>query len=279
MAAAAVPFARSARAVAILAALSAGGIAPAIADDSAAARIVDLPTRPGVTVRTLSLVPDRQPNAAAILLAGSDGVVGIPDRVDATWSQDGSALVRLSPLLRARGLYAVIVDPPSDRRRGLTLAFRASAEHVADIAAVIADTRQRAGGVPVWLIAHSSGSASAANVAARLASPRGPDGLVIAATIWRPIRPDGPAGTGPAPQFRDIRVPVLLVHNRPDRCTPLPLAQDLRGLLAGAARTELLVFDGAATPSVPRCARFAAHGFPGIENEVAAAIAAWIARR
>ncbi|MBL8837309.1 MAG: alpha/beta hydrolase [Alphaproteobacteria bacterium] len=266
-------------AVVLIGAVADRGGTPAQADDGPGTRIVDLPTRPGVTVRTLILVPPLQPVAAAILLAGSDGVVGISDRADADWTRGGSVLVRSGPLFAARGLYTMIVDPPSDHRRGLSLDFRAGAEHAEDIAAIIADARQRLPGAPVWLIAHSSASASAANVAARLPPPRGPDGVVLAATIWRPIRGGGPDGMSNAGRYRDIRVPVLLVQNRQDRCTPPALAHDLRALLTGAPRVELTLLGGIATPSMPRCGRFAAHGFAGIEEEFATAIAAWIARR
>src|SRR5882724_8599259 len=168
--------------------LALGG-APAAAQEAV---VVDLPTRPGVTVRLLLLVPARA-RAAVVMLPGSAGLSSIPDRATADWTRGGSMLVRSSPAFRERGVMVAIVDAPSDRRRGLTTSFRASAAHMEDVAAVIAEVRRRAGGVPVWLMGHSSGTISVANAAVQLAPPRGPDGIVLASSVAYPLGA-GPAG-------------------------------------------------------------------------------------
>src|SRR5215470_9016535 len=100
------------RAVVIVAALAwlAGVAAPALAEDA----VVDLPTRPGVTVRLLLLTPSARPRAAVVLLPGSAGVSRIPDRAGAEWTRGGSVLVRASPGFVARDVMAAIVDVPSD---------------------------------------------------------------------------------------------------------------------------------------------------------------------
>jgi predicted alpha/beta-hydrolase family hydrolase len=209
-------------------------------------------------------------------LVGGDGIVGIPDQATAAWTQDGSFLVRSSTLFRGRGFYTVVVDVPSDRRAGLG-GFRGTQEHVTDVAAVIADVRQRAPRVPVWLIGSSNGTASAANVSARLASPAGPDGLVLTATIARPIiPPEGSDGATRVPGLGDIRIPTLLVHNRLDACTELEGVQALRRQFINAPRLEMLVFSSPPGPEVSSCGLYGAHSFFGLEDQVVAAIAAWI---
>src|SRR5207248_8185095 len=115
----------------------------------AAAQVVDLPTRPGVSVRILVVPPAGRPIVAAILFSGGPGVVNIPDRPAAGWG--ANFLVRARALFSAQGVYTVVMDAPSDHRSGLGT-FRITADHASDIAAVVAEVRRRAGGVPVWLI-------------------------------------------------------------------------------------------------------------------------------
>jgi dienelactone hydrolase len=256
------------------------GSAPALTQERADAIVIDLPTRPGVTVRLLMLAPAGRSRATVVLLPGSTGVSGIPERTAPEWTRGGSFLVRASPGFPARGLAAVIVDAPSDRRRGLSTTFRASAAHLEDIAAVIAEVRRRAGGGPVWLMGHSSGAISVASAAARLPPPQGPDGIVLASSVAYPLGagPDG-RPTGRAPGMAAIHVPALLIHNRGDGCTPLGSAQALRATFTGAPRVELLVLDASAAPQARRCGRFAVHGFNGVEDQAVAAVVAWIERR
>lgn len=250
------------------------GMRAASGQPRAETAVVDLATRPGVTLRLALLAPAGPPAAAAILLAGSNGAVAVPERVEPGWTRDASILVRTAPALAARGVLVAIADAPSDRHGGLPLTFRGGPAHMADIEAVIAELRRRTA-LPVWLVGHSSGAISAATAAARLPPPRGPDGIVLVSTVWRPVRPSAGARASEA----DIRVPVLLAHNRADRCTPLANAEDARRLLVGAPRRELAPFDGASAPGERRCGRYAAHGFYQLEDRLAATIADWIAQR
>jgi hypothetical protein len=146
---------------------------------------------------------------------------------------------------------------------------------------VIAETRRRAPGVPVWLIGSSNGTASAANVGARLAPPAGPDGLVLTATIARPIIQPASGGGGaiPVPGLADIRVPTLFVHNRLDACTPLAGTQPLPLMLTSAPRVEMVLFSSPPGPEMNSCGLYGAHSFYGIEDQVVASIAEWIGRR
>lgn len=264
---------RVAAAAAVLLAGLAGVPVPARAQGQGEAFVIDLPTRPGVTVRTLTLVPSSRATFAAILLVGGNGVNSIPANADAAWTRDGSFLVRSSPLFRDRGAYAVLVEVPSDLRGGMPTSFRNTPEHLADLAAVIADVRRRAGDLPVWLVGSSNGTRSAAYAAALLAPPRGPDGIVLTASVARPII----ATHGPS--LAQIRVPTLLVHNRRDACTPLAGAQALRLQLSGAPRQDMVLVSSAATPEASTCGLYGAHSFYGIEDEVIAAIVGWIERR
>ena len=131
-------------------------------------RVVDIPTRPGVTQRFLYLSPEN-PKAAVILFPGGHGGLQI--------SQDGSPrwgatnfVVRTRQEFADMGLSVVVIDAPSDRQSPPFLGgFRQKAEHVEDVKAVIAWMRKQ-NNVPVWLVGTSRGTQSAAFIATSLAS-------------------------------------------------------------------------------------------------------------
>ncbi len=244
-----------------------------------AAQVIDVPTRPGVTVRILAVPPAGRPTAAAILFTGGTGAANIPDRPGPRWG--GNFLVRTRGLFSARGVYAVVIDAPSDYRDGLR-AFRLTEDHATDIAAVVAEVRRRAGGVPVWLIGTSNGTLSAANGGARL-PPGTVAGIVLTASITRAGRP---AGEGGGKSLFDvdlarIRVPVLILHHRDDACVASPFAgtESLRARLAGAPRVEVIGLTGGDAPRSGPCEPFAPHGFLGIEDQAVQAIVAWMTQR
>jgi pimeloyl-ACP methyl ester carboxylesterase len=244
----------------------------------AAAQVVDLPTRPGVTERYLVVAPAGRPRVAAILFTGGTGLANIPDHPDANWSSSGNFLVRSRGLFSARGVYTVVIDAPSDHRGGLG-AFRVTEDHVTDIAAVVADLRRRSGGVPVWLIGTSNGTMSAANAAARL-PPGSIAGVVLTSTVTRAGRADRQGGGTSVLQvdLARITVPVLLVHHRDDACVASPYsgAEGLRGRLSGAPRVELIGLSGGDRPRSDPCEALSAHGYLGIEDQAVQAIVAWM---
>ena len=98
--------------VPLLAGIAAAAM-PAMAQGQGDATVVDLATRPGVTVRTMTLVPPGRASFAAILLVGGNGVNNIPAHANAAWTRDGSFLVRSSPLFRDHGVYTVLVEVPN----------------------------------------------------------------------------------------------------------------------------------------------------------------------
>jgi pimeloyl-ACP methyl ester carboxylesterase len=268
-------------AVAVLAAgvVLCGLMAAAWAQRVPGQTVVDLETRPGVTTRYLALAPAR-PKAAVLLFTGGQGVASIPDTPGPGWARNGNFLVRTRTMFRDRDLFVAIVDVPSDHRSGYG-AFRGAAEHAEDVAAVIADMRKRAPGVPVWVIGTSRGTISAAAVAARLPKGKGPDGLVLTSSLTRPGgRNAGPGGSQTVFDFdlASVTMPVLVVHHREDHCfaTPYADAAPLRDKFARAQRSELLSFSGGSPRESHECEPQAPHGFFGIEREVVDAIADWL---
>jgi hypothetical protein len=238
-------------------------------------RVVDVPTRPGVTERLL-LIETPGAKATAILFAGGHGGLQIAPDGKIGWGA-GNFLVRTRQMLAGHGLNVATLDAPSDRQAPPFLnGFRQTKQHVADVKAVMAYLRQQAN-LPVWLVGTSAGTWSGAFVTTEV--PRadgGPDGLVLTSTILtfpgsRPV-PGMPLGF--------IKVPVLVVHHKLDGCDHCR-PSELPGLmdkLSSAPRKELMLFEGGRSRGSDPCEAFHYHGYNGIEADVVAKIAAWITR-
>ncbi|MDH4294611.1 MAG: alpha/beta hydrolase, partial [Betaproteobacteria bacterium] len=218
-------------------------------------QVVDLPTRPGTTQRILVIKPEK-PKAAVVLFAGGDGNIGI--QPDGRISRGGNFLVRSRDLFAGLELLTIVIDAPSDH----STVPRETADHVADIKAVIAWSRQQAP-VAVWLVGTSRGTQSAAYVATQLpAAEGGPDGVVLTSTVLADRR----SRAVPEMALDRIGVPVLVVHHRQDSCrvcnfTDLPLLTDK---LKRLANTDTLLFDGGNNTG-DSCGARAYHGYNGIE--------------
>jgi hypothetical protein len=234
-------------------------------------RVVDIPTRTGVTQRFVLLTP-RQPGAAVILFAGGHGGLQILPTGAFKWGE-GNFLVRSRQLFAEQNLMVAVIDAPSDRQSPPYLSgFRQTREHVTDIKAVIAWLREQAK-VSVWLVGTSRGTQSAAFAATQLTGPEGPDGLVLTSTILKDKR-ERPV---PDMDLGKLKIPVLVIHHEYDGCgncafMDLPRLMERLGQLP---RKELLAFKGGENRGNP-CEAFAYHGFNGIEREVVAKTARWI---
>lgn len=235
-------------------------------------RVIDVPTRPGVTQRFL-LVQPPEPKAVVMLFAGGHG--GLQMSPDGTMKElRGNFLVRSRELFAAQGLAVAVMDAPSDRQSYPHLnGFRQTADHVADIRAAVGWLRKELD-LPVWLIGTSRGTQSAGYIATQLPpSAGGPDGIVLTASVLvdnrgRPV---------PDMALDRISVPALVAHHRQDSCR-VCLFSDLPRLtskLKHLARTDVMIFEGGISVGDP-CEARAHHGFNGIENEVVGKISAWI---
>jgi dienelactone hydrolase len=240
----------------------------------ASEKVVDIPTRPGVTQRFVYLAPEG-PKASVILFAGGHGGLQISRTGSFRWGE-GNFLVRTRQLFEKNGLSVAVVDAPSDRQAAPFLGgFRQSPEHVKDITAVIAWLKQQVN-VPVWLVGTSMGTLSAAFIATQIApSDGGPDGLVLTSTILsldvgRPV---------PEMPLQKVVIPVLVVHHEKDGCK-LCAYRDIPRLidkLSSTPKKELMTFKGGEDRGDP-CEAFSHHGFNGLEKGVVARIAEWIIR-
>ncbi|MFI5399635.1 MAG: alpha/beta hydrolase [SAR324 cluster bacterium] len=232
------------------------------------AQYVTTQRRAGVRQPFMLLRPEH-PAASVVLFTGGDGVATISS---AGIRRQGNFLVRSRTLFAQQGLLVAVVDPPSDR---ITLnGFRTSQAHALDIKGVIAYLREQAP-VPVWLVGTSYGTVSAAKVADWLADGGGPDGIVLTSSLFnRGPHGDSVYDADPA----RVRIPMLLVHNKSDRCpaTPFSRAGGYLDRMVNAKPGELIAFEGGGPVRGPLCEPFDYHGFPGLEPQVVEAIAQWI---
>ncbi|MHA3904701.1 alpha/beta hydrolase [Castellaniella sp. WN] len=234
-------------------------------------KVVDIPTRPGITQRLLVLSPP-EPKAAVILFPGGHGGLQLSANGAMKWGEN-NFLVRTRRMFADQGLLVAVIDAPSDRQAPPFLGgFRLTPQHAADTGAVIAWLRDTAK-VPVWLAGTSRGTLSVAYLATELTGPAAPDGIVLTATIltddrMRPV---------PAMPLDRIRVPVLVAHHEQDGCKYCPFSQTpaLMSRLNAAPRRQLISFKGGVDRGDP-CQASAYHGFNGLDRDVVRQIAAWI---
>ncbi|MEM5405293.1 MULTISPECIES: alpha/beta hydrolase [Paraburkholderia] len=251
--------------------------ASSLAHAQSTPRVVDIPTRPGVTQRFLFIAP-AAPKAVAILYAGGHGGLQLDPQGSFGWGAN-NFLVRSRMLFVNDGVAVAVIDAPSDRQAPPYLdGFRFTPEHAADARAVIAWLRGQLH-VPVWLVGTSRGTQSVAAIAIALAKDdashdAGPDGIVLTSTILRENRGGDPV-TGM--NLAALKIPVLVVHNKDDACKVCPVAETdtLMQKLTQAPRTKLTLVSGGASRGDP-CGAFAYHGFNGIESDVVHGITAWM---
>jgi len=239
----------------------------------AQAEFVRVPSRPGVTV-PIAIEPPNGPAAAwALLLVGGEGALNLSDAGAPRTALSSIYVIRSRQHLTSAGIGVVVVDMPSDRPSGAKPAFRRSAEHMADVGAVVRTIRQRFGR-PVWIVGHSNGAISAGNAARSLSGAERPDGLVMTSSTNIKTRRDPSAPVNPIPYTR----PVLVIAHKSDGCSLSP-PSDAPVLLAAftAAKPKALrIFAGGSGLRGDPCHGGSYHSFIGIEAEVMAAIAAFI---
>jgi pimeloyl-ACP methyl ester carboxylesterase len=237
----------------------------------AAETILAVPTgRPGVDESLLVIDPPQPGDIAVLLFVGSGGQLDLAGHPPG-W-RGGNFLFRSADLFVAQGIAAAVLDAPADR--SALWRFRTGQEHASDIAAAIAALRGR-GARQVWLVGTSMGTLSAANAAARL-KQGGPDGVVLTSAVTESSRQSFENVL--SVPLEEITVPVLVVRHRDDGClVSSPAGADrVLARLERAPVRRLLEFAGGAPARSSPCEAFSAHGYLGIEDQVIAAIAAWI---
>ena len=206
--------------------------------------------------------------ASLILFAGGNGVLEIDqDGIGKT----GNFLVRSRQLFAKQGFNVAVIDKPNDKDE--LFDFRGTVEHAQDIKAVIRFLRTKYS-KPVWLVGTSRGTISAANAAARLTAPLGPDGIVLTSSVVVSSKHQSLSDIA----VDKITIPTLFVHNRDDGCR-VSRFNDLDAVMAKFVKVRdkaLQAHTGGKTKQNNPCKAKTPHGYLGLEETVVKQIADWV---
>ncbi|MBS4074249.1 alpha/beta hydrolase [Ameyamaea chiangmaiensis] len=205
------------------------------------------------------------------MLPGGAGDVGI--RPDGTVRHGANFVVRTRALWAARGYAVVLADAPDD----MTLRGVRSTPAYADrVAALVRLARERFG-APVFLLGTSQGSIAAMNGAAHA-----PPGTLAGVILSEPVSVlGGSHETVFDADPEGVRVPVLIVVNRDDRCPVAPpgAAAAIRAALSASPDVSVLSVSGGRDEDGTPCGSLSPHGYAGIETPVVDGIGRWVLSR
>jgi len=235
---------------------------------------ITVKTEYGGKLSFMLLKPDN-PKAAVVLFPGGRGYLGVES--GEVRKQKKSFLVGDREGFADKGLMVAVFNPPEgieDLRR----TYRISEKHGQDIQAVVEYLKKKAN-VPVWLIGHSRGTFSATNGAIRLGNLV--SGLVLTSTITKSREKYAIYKTHPNAvldmDLESIKVPVLVLANKPDSCASSPAsnAEKAGKAMTGSSTVAVKVY-GDEDPSGDSCKWNSPHQFADFQDKVEAAIADFI---
>jgi dienelactone hydrolase len=249
----------------------------AVSSAHAQVEVKEITTRPGVTVRFIYAKAENAV-ASAVLFPGGSGYLDISP--DGATKGDGSFItIGGAKRFNQNGINVLIPAIPSDRKDMNVGAFRFSAEHAQDNAALIEFLRQQSK-TPVWAIGTSASALSAAAAAIHL-KENGPDGIVLTSSVTS-LYPKPEVLSVTSAPLDQIKVPVLIVHARKDVDCTWSTYERMPALVAAftsSRKIEFLTVEGGF--SMPKgnnpCAT-GFHQFNGVEDSVTKDIADWIKR-
>ena len=231
--------------------------------------LVSLPTRTGVTT-SYWWMPRDNAKANLILLSGGSGGIGYRNGAP----QSNNFLIRSRDHFATGNLAAAfnvaLLGNATDRRQ-LDPALRATPEHVADIAAVVAHIRAK-NAAPIWLVGTSQGTISAAAAAISLGDKI--NGVVLSASYTSFKTPT----SVPQQALSAIKIPVLVISHEGDTCrVTLPHENKyIMEKLTQAPVKRLMLVSGGRDPTGNECEALHWHGFINMEAEASKIITDWV---
>jgi dienelactone hydrolase len=243
--------------------------------------IHEIKTRPNVTVKILLHTPDKESRGTLLLFPGSHGNGHFSEK-DGVIKLGSNFLVRSSGLFVEKGFSVAIIDVPSDNAGGMSDSFRKSAEHAADIRAIMEFLKKNGKG-PLYFVGTSRGTISAAYLAGEINEPV-LKGIVLTSSM-------GGRMYAGSVNLEKIRVPVLFVHHQNDGCEVSQPGEALamsKNIKNSPKVNFVEVYGGVSSESAHRgsgkhggsgpnpCSAGTHHGFIGIEGQVVDVITEWL---
>jgi len=248
--------------------------------------------------RYLLIYPEPAPDRVALLFAGGDGKLSIPNDGNIPATGLGlNFLVRSRMDFVKNGIAVAVVDAPNDIPLS-SETQRMTDAYAQDIEALIQHVRQKLPNAKVWLVGTSSGTISVVKTAATFpkkrpqqVDPTAADGIVLTASQVATHKPNAVSQVrctrtifDVVPPLSSFDVPGLIVRSRGDKCPcsaasrqfPLP-PPPLTNVPPHSSPTEIVnIDDGGSKPGADVCSALAAHGFYNKERETVAIIANFI---
>jgi predicted esterase len=237
---------------------------PVLADE-----LIVIPTRDGVT-SSYWWMPRDNARANLILLSGGSGGIGYRNGTP----QSNNFLIRSREHFATgdpHGRFNVALLGNASDIRQLDPSLRATPEHVADIAAVVAHIRAGSP-LPIWLVGTSQGTISAAAAAISLRDKV--NGVVLSASMTSFKTPT----SVPRLAIDQIRLPVLVISHEQDSCK-VTLPSDGKYIMEKLLQAPIkkwILLAGGSNPVGNECEALHWHGFINMEAKAAQTIASWI---
>ena len=240
---------------------------------ASADELVNVPTRAGVASSITTSywwMPRDNAKANLILLSGGAGGIGYRNGTP----QSNNFLIRSRDHFATgnpNGAFNVALLGNASDLRQLDPVLRARAEHVQDIAAVVAHIRAR-NNAPIWLIGTSQGTISAAAAAIELGDKI--DGIILSASITAFKIPT----SVPLLAIDKIRVPVLVISHEKDSCSATRPDENrfIVDKLKNARVKKLILLNGGQDPTGNECEALHWHGFINFEAQASKAMTDWV---
>jgi hypothetical protein len=230
---------------------------------SAQGSVFSIPTRQGVTVKTLFVPPTGTLNAVLVLFVGDTGLQAFGQQGDQV-SYSASFMSRTTPLFLAQGYAVLLVNAPSDHPSGMSRTFRQSSANAQDISMII-DFLVAKSLKPIFLVGTSLGTMSVVYFAST--SPKDPrlSGIVLTSTVSLDL------------SVQNIAFPVLFVHNVYDDCSESPFqsALDFSKKFTSSPKVDFIKVQDKVNDGSDPCGPLSGHGYGGIESQVVKDITDW----
>jgi len=241
--------------------------------------VFTVPTRQGVTVKGLLVMPTGTPKGVLLLFIGGAGTTAFGNCCQGdTVNYNSNFLSASTPLFTAQGYAVFLVNAPSDQPNGMSPDFRLSSANVQDISMVV-DFLLSKSLNPIILVGTSRGTISVESFASANPKDSRIAGIVLTSSYSPPELQI--LVKGATLSVQSITLPVIFVHNVYDACseTPFQNALDFSKLFTSSAKVNFIqVQDKVSGPggSDPDpCGPGGGHGYHGIESQVVSDITDW----
>lgn len=238
--------------------------------------VVDIPTRPGATVRSLLIKP-ASPVGSVILVAGGHGNLALGKDGSIGWGK-GNQVVRTRAEYAKSGFAVLVPDTSSDQKKGAGVvdSARWSTKTSTDYGALVKYMRGVA--QPVYLVGTSRGALPIAAAATRNSGAGQADAFVITSGMIAHITDKQPSAERSVGNLGSVKPPVLIVYHKNDGCayTPASSADRAKSLFSGSSKVDVKIVTGGSGGSGDPCQANSPHGFTGMDGEVVALVSGWL---